>query len=120
MKRVFLILACALTLTLTSCAGFSSLNHNAVNQTEVVLQSNNYKIIKNVDGSTTSSYIFGIGGNTKQTMKDNAISAMFRNADLQNNQAVININYTVATRTILGIYLETKVTAYGTVIEFTR
>lgn len=120
MKKIILIAVCAFALTLTGCAGFSSLNHNAVNQTEVVLQSNNYKVVKHVEGSTTSSYLFGIGGNTRQTMKDNAVSVMFRNADLQNNQAVININYTVATRTILGVYLETKVTAYGTVIEFTR
>ncbi|MCR5822594.1 MAG: hypothetical protein K6F85_06755 [Bacteroidales bacterium] len=120
MKKIILASICVFSLALSGCAGFSSVNHNAVNQTEVVLQSNNYKVVKHVEGSTTSSYIFGIGGNTKQTMKDNAVSEMFKNADLQNNQAVININYTTASRTILGVYLETKVTAYGTVIEFTR
>ena len=74
MKKIILVLLCACALIFSSCAGFSSLNHNAVNQTEVVLSSNNYRIIKNVEGSTYSWYLFGIGGNTNQTLKDQLYS----------------------------------------------
>jgi len=118
-KKILIIVLCAVSITLTGCIGMGSLNHNSVNQTEVVLQKNNFKVVKNVQGSTHSWYLFGIGGNSKQTLRDNAANEMFRAAELKNGQAVVNITYTTSTRVIMGVYIETTVTAYGTVIEFT-
>ena len=118
MKKGIIVVLCVVALSLTGCVGLGSFDHNALNQTEVVLQKNNYKVVKNVSGSTYSWYLFGIGGNSSQTLKENAVNEMFKNADLQGSQALINISYTTATRTILGVYIEKRVTAYGTVIEF--
>lgn len=120
MKKILMVLVCALSLTLTSCIGFGSLAHESVNKTEVVLQKNNYKIVKNVEGYTRSWYLFGIGGNSSYTLKENAVNEMFKNANLTGSQAIINISTTVSTHTIMGVYTERKVTAFGTVIEFTE
>lgn len=120
MKKIVLVALCIISLTLTGCVGFGSVTHNSVNQTEVVLQKNNFKIVKTVKGSTHSWYLFGIGGNSSQTLRENALDNMFKDADLKDGQAVINITYTTSTRTIMGVYLEKTVTAYGTVIEFTN
>lgn len=120
MKKVIIAVLCVMSLILTSCTGIGMMNHNAINQTQVVLQSNNYKVVKNVEGVTQSTYFLGIGGNSQQTLKDNAVYKMFKEADLKDGQAIININYTTSNWTFLGIYLVRKVTAYGTVIEFTK
>lgn len=120
MKKIVLVALCIISITLTGCVGFGSAAHNSVNQTEVVLQKNNFKIVKNVQGSTQSKYLFGIGGNSSQTLRENALDNMFKEANLKDGQAVINITYTTSTHTVLGVYFEKTVTAYGTVIEFTN
>ena len=55
---------------------------------------------------------------TRTSLKDNAVNQMYRNADLKDGQAVININTTVSIYTVLGVYTEKSATAYGTVIQF--
>lgn len=120
MKKTISILLCIVALTLTGCVGYGNLSHNAMNQTEVILQSNNYNVIKNVEGTTRSTYVLGIGGFTQKTMKENAVNEMFKNANLKNGQAIVNISYTTSAKTILGVYMEKRVTAYGTVIEFVK
>lgn len=120
MKKLIIAAFCVMTLALTGCMGMGSLNHNTLNQTQVVLQQNNYKVVKTVEGKTHSFYFLGMGGNSQQTMKENAVNNMFKNAELKDGQAIINISTTTAVRTVLGIYMERDVTAYGTVIEFTK
>ncbi len=119
-KHLLVIVLFSAALLLTGCTGFASLDHHAVNQTDVVLQKNNFKVVKSVEGHVTASYILGIGGYSNTTLRDNAIHQMFRNAELRDNQAVVNISTTVGTKTILGIYSQRTVTAYGTVVEFTN
>ncbi len=118
MKKTLLAVLCAVAFALTGCTGVSMLNHNSINQTEVVLQKNNYKVVKTVEGTVTSTYVFGIGGYSETSLKDNAVNQMYRNADLKDGQAVININTTVSIYTVLGVYTEKSATAYGTVIQF--
>ena len=43
---------------------------------------------------------------------------MYKNANLRGSQTIINVSYSTARRSILGIYVEKTVTAYGTIIEF--
>lgn len=100
--------------------GVGSLKHNSLNQTEVLLQKNNYKVIKKVEGITKSWYVFGLGGASSQTLKENAVNNMFQEANLEDNQALINITYTTSFRIRWFVYTEKNITAYGTVIEFTN
>lgn len=118
MKRLLFVLVCIVALSFTSCAGYNNTIHNSVNQTEVILQKNSYKVVKNVSGSTEQVYIFGIGGLREDVMRENAVCEMFKNADIKDGQAVVNITYTSAVRTLFGVYTEKRVTAYGTVIQF--
>ena len=52
---------------LTGCAGTNLSQHvnNDVTQTSVVLSQNNYRIVGETSGTSTSTYILGIGGLSK-------------------------------------------------------
>ena len=68
---------------LTSCGLGSNLtsNQNSL-QTNVVLNKNNYKVVKTINGEATATYIFGIGGLSAKALRDNATSNMIKNAKL--------------------------------------
>lgn len=84
-------------------------NHN-LNQTNVVLQSNNYKIIGQVEGRAK-------GANKKKLLYENAYADMIKNANLQGSQAIIYVN----TERITTLVSKRQVVVVnGTVIEFTK
>ena len=106
---------------LTSC-GITTENFKNSNQwsTEVKLNSDNYRIVKQIKGEAQATYVFGIGGMSKRALTESAISNMLDNAQLTGSQAIINTTYYVNTKNVLPpIYI--KRTAYATayVIEFT-
>ena len=89
-----------------------------MNQTNVTLDGAKYKVLGNVEGTTTATYIFGIGGWKKTATEANARSEMFKNANLKANQAVVNISTTSSVKTVLGIWTKYTAIATGQVIEF--
>lgn len=89
-------------------------------QTQVVLQKKNYKVIGTVTGTSTQNYFFGIGGMSKKSMTESAVSDMMKKADLMGGaRAIINVNVQYKSKLIL-FYNQMKAIATGTIIEFTE
>ncbi len=122
MKKIFLFgVVAAISLLMTGC-GFSkeAVSNQNQNQTSVVLSKNNYTIVKSVRGESTQTYVFGlIGGLSKKSLKESAMSEMVKNANLKGSQAIINVNVQYK-NAIFPIITQTTAIATGTIIEFTK
>ena len=86
--------------------------------TEVQLNQANYRIVGEVEGYSRQIYIFGIGGLSQASLKQNAITDMYKNANLKGSQAIVNISTALTFSTVLGIYSSKRAIARGTIIEF--
>ncbi len=116
----FLIIGTAILLS--SCVGMNltSYVNNDVNNTNVVLSQNNYRIIGKVRGEASAKYAFTIGGLKKKTLENNARADMYNKADLKDGQAIINVSTTHSFKMIFGpIYMQSIAVCTGTIIEFT-
>ncbi len=110
--------AVALTLMCSSCGISRSATSNTnLTQTEVQLTKKNFKVIGTVTGESTQNYWLGIGGMSKKSMDESAISDMYQKANLKGSQAIINTNVSHKNKMVL-IYTQAKAIATGTVIEF--
>jgi hypothetical protein len=91
MKKHILFMTFITLLLLTSCASFnpnvSSVNQN---QTQVNLSSNNFKVVKRIQGSARATYILGIGGLNKKGLVAAAKKEMYDEAQLSGSQCIIN------------------------------
>lgn len=122
MKKFLLnvVFTLAFVMMLGSCGLNSSLTSNTnVNQTNVVLSQKNYHIVKTVQATQSSMYIFGIGGLSKANLQRNAVAELTKKADLTGSQALINVTVKSSAEVIL-FYTRYTVYAEGTVIEFDR
>ena len=55
----------------------------------------------------------------KKALETNAISEMYKNAQLKGNQQIINVTTTTSVETwALGIYVKYRASAHGYIIEF--
>lgn len=119
MKKYLIICVACIALLCTSCGvQRSSTSNTNVTQTEVLLAKKNYKVIGTVRGESTQNYWFGIGGLSKKSVAQAAMSDMYNNADLTGkSRAVINVNI-VHKNTFALIFCKNKAVATGTVIEF--
>lgn len=120
MKKFAVAGMACLALVCTGC-GLSreATNNRNVAQTQVVLAQNNYKVIGTVTGESAQNYWFGIGGMSKKSLGESAMSSMYKNANLKGSQAIINVNVSYKNKFIL-IHNQSKAIATGTVIEFTK
>ena len=121
MKKLALMLAVVVCMLLSSCGVSREATHNENQlQTQVVLQKKNYKVIGTVTGTSTQNYWFGIGGMSKKSMAESAVSDMMKKADLMGgSRAIINVNVQYKSKLIL-IYNQMTAIATGTIIEFTE
>lgn len=118
-KAINFLLVSIVAIVMASCAGLNTTPYpNDPVQTKVIIKEANYTIVKEVEGSWSATYIFGIGGYSKNSLTNNAIGDMYKNAQLTGSQQIINITTTVSTKSVLGIYLKREVRAHGYVIEF--
>lgn len=119
MKRIFAIFAVAfVAVILTGCGVSSYMTSNVnVNQTNVVLQEDNFHVVRNVSAEVSQSYVLGIGGLSKRALKDNAVSELTEKAHLTGSQALINVTMKEDYQTVF-IWSKRTVRAQGTVIEF--
>lgn len=117
----FAAIALSLSLLLSSCgtAYYGTFNHN-LHQTDVVLSQNNYRIVKEVEGEASATYIFGIGGLSKKALRGNASADMRANANLTGAQAIINESVTESVKMIGPIFMKRTIVSKGTVIEFKK
>ena len=121
MKAKIFISAILSAILFTGCAGVHSLTQTPIaNSPTVTLSQNNFHVVKHVESSTTTTRILGIGGLSHKAMTQNAVADMMKKANLTGSQAMINITTKVSTRAWTALYVETTVTAYGTVVEFDK
>ncbi len=109
-------------LLLSSCgANYSLISNHNLNSTQVLLASNNFKVIDTVSGSSEVFYILGIRDMNKKRLYDNAYSAMITKANLKDGaRALTN---TVTEEHVWGVppfYFKRTITVSGNIIEFTK
>ena len=121
MRKLLIALSFAAVMVMTTGCGFTSnLTAGAVvNQTNVVLSQNNFKVIGESEGVAEATYIFGIGGLSKKALEANAIAIMTENAHLRGSQAIVNVTVNQSVADWVGIYTKRTVTARCQVVEFT-
>lgn len=120
MKKYLIACFACLALLTTSCGVSRQATGNSnVTQTEVVLAKKNYKVIGMAQGESSQNYWFGIGGLSKKSLGESAMSDMYKNANLKDSQAIINVNVSYKNKFVL-IYSGAKAIATGTIIEFTE
>ena len=118
MKRFLIACVGCLALLTTSCGISRQATGNSnVTQTKVVLAKKNYKVVGMVSGESSQNYWFGIGGLSKKSLGESAMSDMYKNANLTGSQAIINVNVCYK-NTFALIYSGAKAIATGTVIQF--
>jgi len=115
--KMFLLIF-ALVLIVSGCGIHEGLTSNLNNHnTEVVLSSNNYKIVKRVQGTSSGVSVFGFGGSFNAMIAD-ARKEMLENADMVGtSRAIINETVEVNRKVFVVVSIKT-ITVSGYVIEF--
>ena len=114
-----IVVAICAVLLVSSCGTSSNLTFNAnLNQTNVVLSQDNFKVVDTVSTEVSSTYVFGIGGISKKALKANAVAELTKKANLTGPQALVNVTVKQSGYTIMGIYTKCIFVAEGTVVEF--
>lgn len=121
MKNILLffgILATGL-LFLSSCSSHSYQTRSKnMNQTQIVLDRANFKVLGQTYGESSVIRVLGIGGVSRRAVEENAYASMMDNAALKGAQTVVNITFDTKCVGFPPFYWKTIVHAYGTVIEF--
>ena len=127
MKAIkYLFVCCIAAVLFSSCGvagGFNSTNYVSYvpTHTEVRLTDNNFKVVGLAKGEWSATYVFGIGGLSKKSLMNNAISDMYEKANLTGSQTIINVTSAVSVKYVVwGIYTQRTAVVTGTVIEFTE
>lgn len=120
MKAIKFLFFSLLGILFASCAGLNTTPYtNNQVETKLILSEGNYRIVKEVNGEWSATYVLGIGGLSKRALKNNAISKMYQDAHLTGNQQIINVTTTQSAEVwALGIYMKVRAMAHGYVIEF--
>ncbi len=123
MKKLMLMSTIVLSVILSSCSisNEATSNQNQI-QTSVVLNQNNYKVIGNVQGESKQCYVLGIGGLSKKSLRESAMSEMLKKANLQlqgGARAIINTNVQYKNQFYL-LWGKNKAIVNGTIIEFIK
>ena len=120
MKKVLLFFAVIVTMMLSSC-GFTNnaISNENQNQTSVVLSQANYEVVATAVGESSQTYVLGIGGLSKKALTTNAISELYKNANLTGNQQIINITTTTSIENWV-VYSKHRAIARGYIIEFDK
>jgi hypothetical protein len=121
MKRKLLIAPLFAALLITSCATFNpNVSSSNLNQTQVVLQSNNFKVLKKVEGSASAVYILGVGGLGKKGLVSAARKDMYDKSGLTGSQIIIGEHTEWKTSNLIPyVWGSATVTTSGYLIEFT-
>ena len=116
--KIFAMLLCVIVLA-TGCGIGDNATYNLnTTQTTVVLQDNNFDIVKSVKAESTATYICGIGGLSKESLRQNVVSMLTKEANLKGSQALTNVTINYHYETYLFVYQKLTCTAEGTVVQF--
>ena len=112
-------MATVASLLLTGCGMpmFNALNATGT-QTHVNLSDGNFRIVKSIEGSSSATYVLGIGGLSQQSQQQNAVGNMLKNANLKPNQTITNVYVKTHVSTFLGLIVRVTYSATGQVVEF--
>ena len=120
MKSLLYWLTFIFSTFLCSCGINSSIPLNSVNTSTVVeLKENNFKVVAEVNGEASATYIFGIGGLSNRALINLAKKEMLTNADLVGkSRAITNVNYEIHHSLFIPFYYSKRVIASAHVVEF--
>lgn len=121
-KLTFASAALIFTMVATSCGVSSAVyvNHNQ-SATQVVLSSNNYKVVEKITGSAEVSYVFLIGGTNQRQLYENAYSDMVKKANLVSSpRALVHVVNEENYRGFFPFYFTRRVTYTAHVVEFIK
>lgn len=120
MRKLLIALSFAAALVMTTSCGFTSnlAAGGVVNQTNVVLSQNNFRVIGEAEGVAEATYVLGIGGLSPKALKANALAEMTENAHLKGSQAVVNVTVHESVADWAGLYTKRVFTAKCQVVEF--
>ncbi len=79
----------------------------------------NYRVVKSVQGTSSQVYVFGLGGLSRKSLRESAMSEMSKNANLTGAQAIVNTNIQYKSSNYV-IVNKIEAIATGTVIEFLK
>ncbi|MDE5575168.1 MAG: hypothetical protein K2I87_05595 [Bacteroidales bacterium] len=116
--KLFVVVLGAVVLTSCGASYFHTWNQNNT-RTSIELSQKNFKVIKCVSGFSSATYVFGIGGLSREATRGNAVEDMFKSANLTEAQTIVDIYVKQHISTVLGIYRKVSYSATGVVIEFT-
>lgn len=120
MKRIIYFFLAITCLIISGCGVNSSQYSNSNGNTNVLIRDGHFRYLRKVKGECEQTYIFGIGGLSKNSLANNAIQDMYDNAGLQDGQVIINITTTVSSQVYFPLIVtKRRAMAYGMVIEFT-
>ncbi|HLP12377.1 MAG TPA: DUF6567 family protein [Flavobacteriales bacterium] len=105
---------------LNSC-GYNNaiLFHQNQNSTQVILGTNNFKVVGKVSGTAEVEYILMIGGLDKRRIYENAYSEMVNKANLDSgSRALANVVTEEHVGGVPPFYYKRTLTVSATVIEF--
>ena len=121
MKTIKFFFIAMVAIIFASCAGTNyTFYPNKPVETQVLLSQDNYKIVGEATGEWSAKYVLGIGGLSKKSLTTNAISEMYKNANLQGNQQIINVTTTQSVESWYVFYVVRRAVAHGYIIEFTE
>lgn len=119
MKKVnYLVLLIVVAFMFSGCAVNKAPFQDYPAVTEVQLNQANYRIVGTAQGYSRQVYVFGIGGLSKKSLKENAIMDMYEKANLEGSQAIVNITTALTVSGVVPFYASQRASARGTIIEF--
>ena len=74
-------------------------------------------VVKTVEAETSATYVFGIGGLSKESIYNNAVAELTKKANLTGSQALVNVTVKNSAQFYL-VYGKVTYHAEGTVVEF--
>jgi hypothetical protein len=116
------IIAVMLAVMLSSCGmNYAVTGNYNLNNTQVQLASNNFRVVDELSGSASVSYILLIGGLSEKQLYQNAYADMQRKADMKNSsRAIANVTSEEHIGGIMPFYFTRTVTVSANLIEFTK
>jgi hypothetical protein len=122
--KIIKILTSVLTtsILITSCGIHSAMVININNNvTNVELSEKNFKVIERVSGSSTATYVLGIGGLSNKILFEKAKSNMLAKADLiGGSKAIIYLTTESHISLVYPLFFRRTVIVSGHIIEFTE
>ena len=123
MKRITTLLSMMfLTSLLSSCGvNYATTGNYNLNTTQVRLASDNFRVVDNLSGSASVSYIFLIGGLSEHQLYENAYADMMKRADMKSgSRAIANVVTEEHVAGFAPIYITRTITVSANLIEFTK